>query len=90
MKSKIEKINETSERIVFRLDLISETEQDKKALSDLTLESIQVTDQMIQSIIEEKAVLLRDEHKPDWNYDWEKKHGDIHFYINLKKPTQDL
>ena len=88
MKTLFEEINSQVDHLVFRLDLIPESEYDKKALNTLDSKESDVTDDMIRRIVEDKAREIRDNHKPDWDYKMpERKVGTYSFYVHLNPPS---
>lgn len=84
MKTQIEKIKEQIDHLVFRLYLIPETKEETKAIGNLDSNELEVTDQMIENIVRQKAEKLLEEYHPDWKYELERKKGHNSFYIHLK------
>lgn len=86
IRSKIEKTKEETDLVIYRLDLTAETHSEVEALEDLENEPLRITDQMIESIVEQNVRKLLESYDPEWEYDWEKVHGKPAFYIRLKAP----
>lgn len=85
MKTEIEKIVEEREKVVFRLDLIPESKDDAIALANLESDGLDVTDRMIQSIVEQNANKLLKAQGFDWTIErLEKKKGFSSYYIHLR------
>lgn len=84
MKTQSEKILDEAEHWVYRLDLIPENDEDREALKKLESQTMDLVDQMIESIIIQKAKALQETVKPDWNFQVEKKKGHSSYYIHLK------
>ena len=85
MKTAIEKIVEEREKAVFRLDLIPESKEDEAALANLGSNELDVTDLMIQSIVEQNANKLLKAQGNDWKIERvEKKKGFNSYYIHLR------
>lgn len=88
MKTKSEKTIEEVGHIVYRLDLIPESDQDKEALLRLESQSMDVTDQMIENIVLQRGKALQEANRPDWDFHLEKKKGHSSYFVHLNMPLE--
>ena len=85
---KTKKVVEESNQIVFKTDLISEDDVDKKILTQLTSNKIPAIDKMIEDLIAYEADDLRGKYAPTWGFDYQRSEGTSSYFIHLKKPKE--
>lgn len=84
-----EKIREQGDKVVYRLDLIGETADDKADLKKLENETLEVIDLAVLNIVQQKAEELIETLEGDWDYMSEKIFGKPSFYLSLKPSVEE-
>jgi hypothetical protein len=88
MMLKTKKIVDQSNQIVFKTDLIAEDDVDRKILTELESGKIPTINKMIEDLIINEAIALRQKYQPSWAYTYQKSEGDTSYFIHLKRSNR--